>query len=242
LDPSTLTAGPPDHTVSYTYTNRFSCAITKTQPLKVSNSPIFTCKSALTDIRDQKTYPTFEIVVGGVYRCWMSSNLNYGNFIQGNLVQTDNCIVEKYCQGNDLTKCDGSGALYQWDELMNYLAANNLSAEGKQGLCPPEWHVPTEAEWADLESYYSGAGLAGWSLLDLNPLYGFHGKTSGFLYQNFVWAFVPPGFSATMFWTSTVSPFSNTRIFSHGLNEINASVSKYFSTRGNAMPVRCVKD
>jgi len=242
LDPSTLTAGPPDHNISYTYTNRFSCAITKTQPLKVINSPNFTCKSALTDIRDQKTYPTFEIVVGGVYRCWMSSNLNYGNFIQSNLVQTDNCIVEKYCQGNDLTKCAESGALYQWDELMNYLAANNLSAEGKQGLCPPEWHVPTEAEWTDLETYYSGAGLAGWSLLDLNPLYGFHGKTSGFLYQNFVWAFVPPGFSATMFWTSTVSSFSNTRVFSHGLNEINASVSKYFSTRGNAMPVRCVKD
>ena len=242
LDPSTLSPSPPDHIISYTYTNRFSCAITRTQALKVNNSPIFTCKSAMTDIRDQKTYQTFEIYVGGVYRCWMSSNLNYGNFTQSNLVQTDNCSVEKYCQGNDLTKCAESGALYQWDELMNYLPANNLSAEGRQGLCPPEWHVPTEAEWSDLETFYSGPGLAGWSLLDLNPLYGFHGKTAGFLYQNLVWAFVPPNFSATMFWTSTVSSATNTRIFAHGLNEINASVSKYFSTRGNALPVRCVKD
>ena len=172
----------------------------------------------------------------------MSANLNYGTFIQGSTVQTDNCTIEKYCQGDDASKCSVSGAFYQWDELMNYLPADNASAEGKQGLCPPEWHVPSETEWSDLETFYQGAGLAGWSLLDPNPLYGFHGLNGGVLYQNIVWAFVPPSFSATIFWTSTVSSASNARIFTHGMNEINASVSKYFSTRGNALPVRCVKD
>jgi uncharacterized protein (TIGR02145 family) len=172
----------------------------------------------------------------------MSANLNYGIFIRDNVLQTDNCSNEKYCPGNDSLKCSESGAFYQWDELMNYLPADNLLTEGKQGLCPPEWHVPTEAEWSELENYYEGTGLAGWGLLDPNPLYGFHAKSMGVLYQNIFWAFTPPSFSATIFWTSTVNPNSNTRIFTHGLNEINASVSKYFSTRGNALPVRCVKD
>ena len=242
LDPSTLSISPPDHTITYTYTNRFNCSLTKNQPLNVTNSSGFVCNDMLTDIRDQSVYPTFEIVQGTTHRCWMSANLAYGTIIQDNIVQTDNCIPEKYCPGNDPAKCSESGGFYQWDELMNYLPADNVSAEGMQGLCPPEWHVATEAEWTELENYYQGAGLAGWELLNLLIVNGFHAKTLGILYQNSVWAFMPPGFTASFFWTSTVSPSGNTRIYSHGLNNINTSISKYFSTRGNAMTVRCVKD
>lgn len=242
LDPSTLSPSPPDHTITYTYTNRFGCAVTQSQSLKVKSASGFICKNILTDIRDGKTYPTFEVVTGTTHRCWMSANLNYGSFIRGNAAQTDNCSIEKYCEGDDAAKCNESGALYQWDELMNYASADIVSAEGKQGLCPPEWHVATEAEWMMLENYYLGPGLAGWTLLDPNPSYGFYAENKGIYYQNLIWAFLPPGFSATLFWTSTANPSDNTKILSHGLNDINPSVSKYFSTRGNALPVRCVKD
>ena len=242
LDPSTLSPSPPDHTITYTYTNRFGCAVTQSQSLKVKSASGFICKNILTDIRDGKTYPTFEVVTGTTHRCWMSANLNYGSFIRGNAAQTDNCSIEKYCEGDDAAKCNESGALYQWDELMNYASADIVSAEGKQGLCPPEWHVATEAEWMMLENYYLGPGLAGWTLLDPNPSYGFYAENKGIYYQNLIWAFLPPGFSATLFWTSTPNPSDNTKILSHGLNDINPSVSKYFSTRGNALPVRCVKD
>ena len=207
----------------------------------MNNASNFTCKSILTDIRDLKTYPTFEVIIGASQRCWMGSNLNYGNFIQGNVVQTDNCIIEKYCPGNNVSKCSESGGRYQWDELMAYLPADNAFAEGAQGLCPPEWHVATEAEWAGLINYYQGSGLAGWGLIDPNLADGFHAKTQGVFYQNNSWDFMPPAFSASLFWTSTVST-SDTRIISHGLNDINPSVSKYFSLRNNAFPVRCVRD
>jgi hypothetical protein len=53
---------------------------------------------------------------------------------------------------------------------------------------------------------------------------------------------VPPGFSATMFWSSTVGASGDERIISHGMNEINPSVSTYFSLRNNAHAVRCVRD
>ncbi len=242
LDPATLSVTPPDHIISYTYSNIYNCAVSKSKTLKVNDASNFSCKSTLTDIRDMKTYPTFDVVIGGIHRCWMSANLNYGAFIQGNVAQTDNCSIEKYCQGNDASRCAELGGFYQWDELMTYVAADNAASEGKQGLCPPEWHVATEAEWTGLVNYYLGSGLAGWNLLDPNPLYGFHAKTPGVLYQNFSWSFMPPGFSATLFWTSTVSPYGSSKIISYGLNDISPSVSKYFSARNNAFPVRCVKD
>ena len=242
LDPATLSAGPPNHIITYTYTNIFGCSVSRTQPLKVNNASNFICKTTLTDIRDMKTYPTFEIVTGAIHRCWMSVNLNYGTFIQSNVAQTDNCSIEKYCQGNDSSTCNKSGAFYQWDELMTYLKADNAESEGKQGLCPPEWHVATESDWAELVNYYMGSALAGWNLLDPYSGYGFHAKTPGILYQNFLWGFMPPGFSATIFWTSTVSPSGNSRIYSHGLNDVNPSVSKYISIRSNAFFVRCVRD
>ena len=242
LDPSVLSANPSSHTITYTYTNSYNCTLGKSRELKVTAASGFKCKDTLTDPRDLKTYTTFDIVVGGIHRCWMSANLDYGTVIPDNLVQSDNCMPEKYCKGNNPANCSSTGGLYQWDELMNYLPADNASAEGKQGLCPPEWHVPTEAEWAGLITFNYGSGLAGWFMLDLNTAYGFHGKTEGILYQNLIWAFIPPGFSASIFWTSTVSPLSASRIFTHGMNDISASVSKYFSLRGNALPVRCVRD
>jgi uncharacterized protein (TIGR02145 family) len=171
----------------------------------------------------------------------MAANLNYGSYLQDNTVQSDNCVWEKYCQGNDAAACAVSGGLYQWDELLDY-SGTGPAAERKQGLCPPEWHVPSSSDWQELIDASNGNGLAGWVLTDPNPLYGFHALLTGIFYQNSIWAYVPPGFSASMFWSSTVSPNSSARIFSRGMNSINASVSNYFSLRGNALPVRCVKD
>jgi uncharacterized protein (TIGR02145 family) len=242
LNPAALSSNPPDHVISYTYANQFNCAATKTRTIKVFNTSNFSCKNLLTDIRDLKSYPTFEVVTAGISRCWMSSNLNYGGFIQGQNPQTDNCVIEKYCQGNNASACTESGGLYQWDELMDYLPSGNFNSDGKQGICPPEWHVATETEWTALINYYQSPGIAGWNLLDPDLLWGFHAKTFGVLYQNNVWGFLPPGFSATIFWTSSFHPDDKTKIYSHGLNEINPSVSTYFSTRGNALPLRCVKD
>jgi uncharacterized protein (TIGR02145 family) len=242
LDPATLSPSPPDHTITYTSTNRFNCTVTKSQPLRVKNASGFICKNMLTDVRDMNTYPTFAVVTGAERRCWMGSDLKYGTYIQNNLPQTDNCQVEKYCAGNTLAKCDESGGLYQWDELMTYLPVDNASAEGRQGLCPPEWHVATESEWMQLLNYYMGPSLAGWNLSDPNPPYGFHANMQGVLYQNSAWAFLPPGFSASIYWTSTVNLSESSKIFTHGINDINPSVSKYISSRNNAFSIRCVRD
>lgn len=242
LDPSILAPLPAVHEISYAYTDHSNCTASKTRSLTVFNSSAFSCNTLLTDVRDLKTYPTFAIVTGGIQRCWMAANLDYGNPVDDSKPHSDNCISEKYCPGNDPSACSLAGGLYQWDELMTYLPPDNASAESMQGLCPPEWHVATEAEWTGLINYFMGPALAGWGLLDPYPQPGFHAKPGGVFYQNSVWAFMPSGLAATMFWTSTVNTANGTLIFSHGLNDINPSVSTYLSSRNNAFPVRCVRD
>jgi uncharacterized protein (TIGR02145 family) len=106
----------------------------------------FNCGDPLIDTRDGKSYATVQL--GD--QCWMAESLNYGTMIMGNQAMADNGIVEKYCYNNDEANCAIYGALYQWDEMMQY-----TTTPGAQGICPEGWHVPTDAEWTALTTYVS---------------------------------------------------------------------------------------
>jgi uncharacterized protein (TIGR02145 family) len=185
------------------------------------------CGQILTDVRDNHLYNTQ--LIGS--QCWLSQNLDYGTFISSSSYQTDNCIAEKYCYNDIPGNCSVKGALYQWDELMQYQAA-----PGIQALCPPNWHVPTEAEWFVLESGLYGQGNAGDSLKS-GGFSGFNAILAGVIYSKTIWTFQN---FASLFWTSTrVSAF---RAMSHGLNQADKSVSDYPALRSNAFSVRCIKN
>jgi len=70
-----------------------------------------------------------------------------------------------YCYNNDEWHCDEYGALYQWNEMMDY-----ASTEGAQGICPTGWHIPTDDEWKILcgiiDTKY-GSGDPEWNKLQL---------------------------------------------------------------------------
>ena len=110
------------------------------------HAPCFTCGNNITDIRDNKVYPTVQI--GS--QCWMASNLNFGTIIASTQDQRDNCVSEKYCYNDNPINCTNQGGLYQWDELMQY---DNTPAD--QGFCPPAWHIPTENDWNTLFANYT---------------------------------------------------------------------------------------
>ena len=107
----------------------------------------FTCGDTLIDPRDGKKYAT--VAIGA--DCWMKQNLNFGQMVASVVSatlhsdMTDNGVPEKYAMNNDVTKLPAYGGLYEWDELMHYTKAN-----AAQGLCPPGWHVSTDAEWQNL--------------------------------------------------------------------------------------------
>ncbi len=103
---------------------------------------VVSCEAPFTDTRDGQTYTTVQI--GN--QCWMAENLNIGTRIDGNVDQSDNGTIEKYCYNNDEANCDTYGGLYQWNETMQY-----VTTEGTQGICPDGWHLPTDDEWKTLE-------------------------------------------------------------------------------------------
>ena len=112
-------------------------------------APPFLCGNPFNDIRDGKIYNT--VLIGT--QCWMEQNLNVGTRINASVNQTNNGIIEKYCNFDDDAICTLFGGLYQWDEFMNYSSSSNSNPSGRQGICPAGWHVPGDAEWCQLEIF-----------------------------------------------------------------------------------------
>ncbi len=97
--------------------------------------------TTITDARDGKVYKIVKIGA----QWWMAENLNVGNQINSGTPQSDNQVTEKYCYNNDAENCNMFGGLYQWNEAMNH------NPDNQQGICPANWHVPTDADWKLLE-------------------------------------------------------------------------------------------
>jgi uncharacterized protein (TIGR02145 family) len=220
-------AGVGTKTITYTYTNAAMCSANKSIHIIVQAAPAFTCGNNITDIRDNKVYPTVQIGA----QCWLAANLNYGTIIASTQDQRDNCVSEKYCYNDNPINCTNQGGLYQWDELMLY-----DDTPGDQGFCPPAWHIPTENDWNTLFANYVNNGFAG-SPLKYAGYSGFNALLSGARHIDKSWDF--QGF-ATFFWSS--SSYGGYKAWAHGMNDLDPSVSVYPASRVNAFSVRCLHD
>ena len=221
------TAGGGVHTITYIYTNIYGCLANASKTITVRTPVAFACGTNFTDYRDGKSYPS--VLIG--LQCWMAKNLDYGAFRVSSVVQQDNCVPEKYCFGDNTGGCTTAGGLYQWDEIMAY-----RNVPGSQGLCPPAWHIPTDAEWNQLFGVYLNNGFAG-SPLKFTGYSGFNAILPGVDFFNINYNF--SGF-ATLMWTSDAH--GAYKAWAHGMNSFNPSVSLYPSFRSNAFSVRCLKD
>lgn len=108
--------------------------------LSFTTQAVFSCGDAIN--YEGKTYNTVQIGM----QCWLKENLDVGTRIDASQNQSDNGIIEKYCYNNDPDSCTKYGGLYQWNEMMQYIAQ-----QGTQGICPSGWHIPTDEEWKVLE-------------------------------------------------------------------------------------------
>jgi len=116
------------------------------------------CPGTPTVTYEGQVYNTIQIFS----QCWLKENLNVGTMIQGIEGMADNDTIEKYCFNNEPDSCTKYGALYQWDEMMQY-----TTQQGVQGICPPEWHLPSDEEWKVLEGAVDslfGIGDSGWNI------------------------------------------------------------------------------
>jgi uncharacterized protein (TIGR02145 family) len=220
-------AGPGTIPINYSYSNTWGCNANQSQIISVISMAPFNCDNILTDIRDNKQYPTIKIGT----QCWMAMNLDLGTQIPSTSMQRDNCVIEKYCNGDIAGNCATMGGLYQWDEMMRF---QDIAAI--QGICPPGWHVPTETDWTSLFNFYISNGFAG-SPLKYTGYSGFNAWLNGVRFDNNLYDFTN---FATFLWSSNSDGPS--KAWAHAMNTFNPSVSAYPGNRSNAFSVRCIKD
>jgi uncharacterized protein (TIGR02145 family) len=213
----------------------------------------FTCGDSITDDRDGQKYAT---VLAGTH-CWMAQNLNVGSRITGGVAMTNNGTIEKYCNNNTSGYCTIYGALYQWDELMNY-----TTQEGSQGICPLGWHVPTSQEWKTLEGMAdSQYGIGdpvwdntGWRGFDaggnlketgfthwVSPNTGATNSTGFNLLPSGLWTgstWSLPGYG-TIMWTSTLN---GSVAYNRNIDYNHKTISMGTAALTYGLPVRCLKN
>lgn len=117
----------------------------------------------MVDSRDNRTYRTVKI--GD--QTWMAENLAYLPSVNKPSAAPDAegkplCFVLNY-DGEDAAAAKATdeykkyGVLYNWYAAMNQTDAQGGDAEavpsGVQGICPAGWHLPSKAEWKQLEAY-----------------------------------------------------------------------------------------
>ena len=113
----------------------------------------FLCgSSAITDY-DGNSYNT--VLLG--FQCWMAENLRTSHYSDGSSIaegdtNNPNCSADDayyFHPGNS----SAFGYLYNWKATMRNAPSSQLKPSGVQGVCPTGWHVPSDAEWTQLQSY-----------------------------------------------------------------------------------------
>ncbi len=202
----------------------------------------FTTSSCDSFIYGGKTYHAVQI--GN--QCWMTENLNIGSTVHGYLNQHDNNTLELYAYNNQDSNLTNYGGLYQWSELVGYTTGSNSSPSGIQGIAPNGWHIPSDAEWQELELFIgmtntevNSIGWRGMYSACLKP-----SGSTGFSVQYGGYRIVGGNFSGIDFngyyWTSTQANASDAW---YRIIDVNSALIKR-DVEGiyHGMSVRCVKD
>jgi len=111
------------------------------QPLNSSLSS----DSTVTDY-DGNVYKT--VVIGN--QVWLKENLKSLHYSDGTP------IPDVVAYNNSDSMAQIYGRLYTWNAAMHDSTGNNI-----QGVSPTGWHIPSDAEWKELENYLGGASAAG---------------------------------------------------------------------------------
>jgi len=181
----------------------------------------------------------YELVYGGqTYKlvgigeqCWMAMNLNF-------------TTVNSSCYGNNPANCTSYGRLYEWNAAMT--------------ACPTGWHLPSDAEWKQLEVYLgmpqAQADATGWRgtdeggklksttgwnspNTDATDIFGFSAFPGGYRFENGTFHNIG---EYGHWWSSTevISYNAWNRIISYNYGEI----FRGSNDKENGRSVRCLKD
>ncbi len=122
----------------------------------VNTSDVQPCPNAflVTDY-DGNVYNTVQIGT----QCWMKENLRTTHYADGTIIVLGSDISSvtpyRYCPQHFSSIVAAYGYLYNWKAVMRNSSSSAANPSGVQGICPDGWHVPSDAEWAQLTNYVS---------------------------------------------------------------------------------------
>ncbi|MFO7574166.1 MAG: FISUMP domain-containing protein [Bacteroidales bacterium] len=243
---SYTTAGT--YTVSLTATNNHGHDImTKTEYIIIKPAP-------LTDARDGKVYQT--VLIGN--QIWMAENLAYlpsVNLTSDRSLSSSRYYVYGY-YGTNVSTAKATSSYKTYGALYNWPAATKA--------CPTGWHLPTDAEWKQLEMYLGmsqtqadrnaenrgtnqGSKLGGnaslWAsgVLKSNPEFG----ATGFSALPGGWMDMNGNFSTSdgifgFWWSST--KYGSSSAWYRIVHRNYTGVSRAYATGSMGASVRCIRD
>jgi uncharacterized protein (TIGR02145 family) len=192
-----------------------------------------------SDPRDGIIYKTVKI--GN--QTWFAENLRY----EGNIpeVRSQQEWAAIFNTGSaqpawsNYANESGNDAIY--GKLYNWYAVNTGS------LCPPGWHIPTDAEWTILSNFLGGESVAGGKMktdigwnspnaLATNES-GFSGLPGGYRTINGVSAYLG---SFGYWWSSTSNDSNNS--WNRNLDSSNGLIYRFFNYKAYGFSCRCIKD
>jgi uncharacterized protein (TIGR02145 family) len=199
--------------------------------------------STLTDA-DGNTYNT--VWIGN--QQWMAENLKVTKTVNGNVIPLitddtewsnlgDNNTDSAYCYYSNSTD-----SLAKYGALYTYAAAKNA--------CPTGWHLPSDAEWTELENYISNDGHSGTEGTALKSTSGWNNSGNGT--DNYGFSALPGGFRGSSngtfnyvgyygYWWSATG-YNSSDAYLRSLDYNNSVVNRHNYGKSNGFSVRCVRD
>ena len=196
-------------------------------------------------------------------QCWMRENLRSTHYADGSAIAagttSSTTTAYYYPLQGDFTY----GYLYNWKAVMRNSSNSQSNPSGVQGVCPNGWHVPSDAEWGELQNYVSSqshylcngdnnnvakalAAKTGWvsstgtcavgNVQVNNNATGFSALPAG---HNYGGSYTNYGTAAT-FWSSTEAGSANT--FDRSVDYSNAVFTRSNHPKGYGFSVRCLRD
>ena len=220
--------------------------------------------------------PTITDIDGNIYnavmigaQCWMMENLRTTKYADGTSIyqgsSTSSTTAYWYYPGANSSNKPTYGLLYNWKAVMRDAVSSSANPSGVQGICPDGWHVPSDAEWKQMEvevgMSQSEADNTGWRGSIAARLCGNTGWTSSSTANaagntlstgrnSSGFSALPAGYytgsyysfgEQVRFWSATENYSGNA--YSHDLSYSQSAVYRYYySNEHTGLSVRCVRD
>ncbi len=192
---------------------------------------------------------------------WMAENLRSTRYSDGTpITQISDSTAwanldkkaKAYCYLNDDSASNASQGVFYTGTAASRGDSSNTNPSGVQGICPEGWHLPSDAEWYELEFYLGLEDIEGdreGLAKDIKSTSGWEpdengtNKTKMNIKKYYNRDFDGVFYNHTFYWTSTIDESNNFgRFFARDIRGYNSYIGPTVANKDFGLPIRCVKD